>query len=79
MQLNKDDLNKIERGEQRLKKYPMQNQNQRKLAENNSNCQINLANSLNAITQTSNQNQLINNDTFLIEWTSKNNPEIQEV
>ena len=54
----------------------MQNQNQRKLAENSS-CQINLTNSLNAITQTS--NQLINNDTFLIEWTSKNNPEIQEV
>jgi hypothetical protein len=72
-----DDLNKIERGEQRLKKYPMQNQNQRKLAENSS-CQINLTSSLNAITQTSNQNQLINNDTFLIEWTSKNNPEIQE-
>lgn len=71
-------MNKIERGEQRLKKYPMQNQNQRKLAENSS-CQINLTSSLNAITQTSNQNQLINNDTFLIEWTSKNNPEIQEV
>ena len=93
-----DDLNKIERGEQRLKKFPIQNnQNQRKLIDsstitltNNNNNNNNNSNNNNVSVMTmspttngsislspapnnaSNNNQILNDDAFLLEWTNKN-------
>jgi hypothetical protein len=66
-------LNKIERGEQRLKKYP--SQSQRKLMENhllsNTNTNLNV-NALNK--EQTDLNQALNN--FLPEWTTKNQPQV---
>ncbi len=67
-----DDLNKIERGEQRIKKYPV-SQSQRKIIENssiNSNGQSN-ASSSPVVNQST--DQLINNDSFLLEWANNKN------
>ena len=71
--ISEDDLNKIERGEQRLKKYP--SQSQRKLMENhllsNTNTNLNV-NGLNK--EQTDLNQALNN--FLPEWTTKNQPQV---
>lgn len=98
-----DDLNKIERGEQRLKKFSLQNNtNQRKTVDmainlsqpsqpastlttsyaiNNNNANAN--DSIQPISTTSGQislspnparinNQIMNEDSFLLDWTNKN-------
>ena len=77
-----DDLNKIERGEQRIKKYTnTQSHNQRKLIDtNNNNCKSLL--SATVVTQQQqpqSQQQTVNlnsthtlsTDSFLLDWTSK--------
>jgi hypothetical protein len=64
-------LNKIERGEQRLKKYP--SQSQRKLMENH-----HIANNTNSFNSLAKEqidlSQALN--SFLPEWTTKNNSQV---
>jgi hypothetical protein len=71
-----DDLNKIERGEQRLKKYP--SPNQRKLIENHAchNINLNVLGKDTLSVQISNTQSIdnLNMSNFLPEWTSKSSP-----
>jgi len=64
-----DDLNKIERGEQRLKKHSTQSH--RKMFDTN-NANSDNQNGLVSPSPNNTGNQLINNDKFLMDWTNKN-------
>lgn len=71
-----DDLNKIERGEQRLKKYP--SPNQRKLIEshacNNINLNVLVKDTLSVQCSNNQSIDIVNMNNFLPEWTSKSSP-----
>lgn len=65
-----DDLNKIERGEQRIKKFT--NQNQRKTCDlTNSSNQTSVLSPTTSLNQST--DQLLTNDSFLLEWANNKN------
>ena len=67
-----DDLNKIERGEQRIKKYSVTSQNQRKTIDNSS-ISNNIQSSSSGTSVNQSADQLISNDSFLLEWANNKN------
>lgn len=65
-----DELTKIERGEQRIKKYQLHHATQRKLVDHGH------STTLSASTNSTNNSQIYNNNEnkYVIEWTTKTSP-----